>query len=283
MPLRVMTFNVFSPGEPEREEDRVPGEREHAWEARAGLNVRTIRRYRPHLIGFQEVDREKLETYRRALDEYGFAEPADDAEPGPIIFWRRDQCEPVAAGRFWLSGTPDEPSADWGVEEPLPVEWVRLRLASELGAGAELLHLNTQFEDGPWGERSRVESSRLLARRTAALQGHASDRPPVVLTGDFNCNPWSRPYRLLLAAGFVDAHRAAGHGDSAASSTFHGLRGADYFALEWGGEVFWRVDWILTRDGAQPVRTTSCTIVRDAEPPVYPSDHWPVVAELVLG
>ena len=47
MPLRVMTFNVFSPGEPEREEDRVPGEREHAWEARAGLNVRTIRRYRP--------------------------------------------------------------------------------------------------------------------------------------------------------------------------------------------------------------------------------------------
>jgi hypothetical protein len=27
----------------------------------------------------------------------------------------------------------------------------------------------------------------------------------------------------------------------------------------------------------------SCTIVRDAEPPAYPSDHYPVVADLLLA
>ena len=105
---------------------------------------------------------------------------------------------------------------------------------------------------------------------------------PIILTGDFNCNPWSEPYRILMDAGFVDTYRAAGHGDSAMSSTYHGLRGENYFALEWGTEVFWRVDWLLIRAGAGHLHTTSCTIVRDAEPPLYPSDHYPVAAEIAL-
>ena len=49
------------------------------------------------------------------------------------------------------------------------------------------------------------------------------------------------------------------------------------------GEVFWRVDLILTHAGATAFQTTSCTIVRDAQPPLYPSDHYPVVAELRLA
>ena len=95
--------------------------------------------------------------------------------------------------------------------------------------------------------------------------------------------PWHPPYRIFLEHDFVDTYRAAGHPDSAAASTFHGLRGDAYFALEWGGEVFWRVDWVLTHAGARGIQTTSCTIVRDAEPPLYPSDHYPVVAELRLA
>ena len=68
---------------------------------------------------------------------------------------------------------------------------------------------------------------------------------------------------------------------------FHGFQGRSYFGLEWGGAVFWRVDWIMLRPGKQPgrqpVQTLSCTIVRDAEPPVYVSDHYPVVTELLIG
>lgn len=80
----------------------------------------------------------------------------------------------------------------------------------------------------------------------------------------------------------MDAYRAAGHADSAAASTFHGLHGDAYFALEWGDEAFWRIDWILTHAGATGLQATSCTIVRDAQPPIYPSDHYPVVAEFRL-
>ena len=108
-----------------------------------------------------------------------------------------------------------------------------------------------------------------------------------MFTGPPSCNSWSPVYRTLLAKGFVDSYCAAGHGDSTESSTFHGFQGRSYFGLEWGGAVFWRVDWIMLRPGKQPgrqpVQTLSCIIVRDAEPPVYFSDHYPVVTELLIG
>jgi hypothetical protein len=52
------------------------------------------------------------------------------------------------AGRFWLSSTPEQCVADWGVSYPLTVEWARFRTRD---TGAEFLHLNTQYEDGPDG------------------------------------------------------------------------------------------------------------------------------------
>jgi len=269
-PIRVMTFNVNGSSSQEGP---------NTWQNRAALNVKTIRRYAPDLIGFQEAQSGNLATYQEELggyshvvgNNYGDVEPTEWTS----IFWKTDCFELFASGEFWLSRTPDQPSVDWGVEYPMGATWVELRC---LDTGAHLLHLNTHLDDE--SELSRVEGSKLIVARLAQLQ---AGQVPAIVTGDFNCNPWHPPYRIFLENGFVDTYRAAGHGDSAASSTFHGSRGAEYFALEWGGELFWRVDWILTQDGEQRLQTTSCTIVRDAEPPLYPSDHFPVVAELLLG
>ena len=274
LPVRVMSFNIFSPGELEEGEELPLEELPNGWADRAPLNIRTIKRYEPDLIGFQEIERAKLETYREALDEYSFVDISDD-DLLPTIFWKRDRFELAEAGMFWLSRTPDERSSDWGVPYPLRVDWARLRLRD---TGAELLHLNTQFEDGPDGAWSRLESSKLMVQRVGAMQ--TLDPVPVILTGDFNCNPGHPAYQVFMEHGFTDTYRAAGHGDSVASSTFHGFRGDAYFAMEWGVELFWRVDWILTRDGTHQLQTASCTIVRDAQPPVYPSDHYPVVTEV---
>jgi endonuclease/exonuclease/phosphatase family metal-dependent hydrolase len=143
---------------------------------------------------------------------------------------------------------------------------------------AQLLHLNTHFEDGPDGETSRQGASGLIVARLAQL---GPDLPAVV-TGDFNNNPWSPAYRRFLENGFTDTYRAAGHADSVESSTFHGFKGKEYFALEWGEDLFWRVDWILVRDGTRRIQTLASAIVRDAEPPVYPSDHYPIVSEIAV-
>jgi len=273
--LRVMTFNVQGY---EDEADQT-----NWWVHRSELNVKTIQRYRPDVIGIQEITQRHMLVYDTALADYEHtALPAQAEYEASPIFWKRDKFELLDTGVIWLSPTPDVPfSKGWGIDEyALSAVWVKLKSIED---GTIFIHLNTQFEDGPWGAQFRLESSKLLVRRLAQLQDGGL---PAIATGDFNCEPWDAPYTTFMANGFADTWRAAGHGDSDETSTFHGFQGKKYFGLEWGGSVFWRVDWILARAGNTPnavrVETASCTIVRDAEPPLYPSDHYPVVAELEL-
>lgn len=264
--IRVMTFNIRG-SDPE-------------WVSlHSELTVGVLKRYSPDLIGLQEVVPANLEFYRQQLIDYDEArgqEYGEEEDPGyaPIL-WKKARFEMLESDNFWFSQTPDIRSSDWGVEYPLGATWIRLQ---DKLTGIQLLHLNTQFEDGAWGEQSRQQSSKLIVERMTHIAPHL----PVILTGDFNCNPWSSTYNHFLANGFTDTYRAAGNADSVDSSTYHGYAGRQYFALEWGTELFWRVDWILTRDGAHHLQTSSSTIVRDATPPIYPSDHYPVVSELVV-
>jgi endonuclease/exonuclease/phosphatase family metal-dependent hydrolase len=264
--IRVMTFNING-NDPE-------------WASlHADPTLGIIRRYSPDLLGLQEVKALNIEFYRQHLIEYDYElgqQYGEEEDRGySSILWKKTRFEPMASGNFWFSRTPDIRSSDWGVPYPMGAGWVRLQ---DKLTGIQLLHLNTHFEDGAWGEQSRQESSKLIVERSTQL---APDIP-VILTGDFNCNPCSSAYNHFQANGFTDTYRAAGNADTVDSSTYHGYAGRQYFALEWGTELFWRVDWILTRDGTQHLQTSSASIVRDAAPPIYPSDHYPVVSELVV-
>jgi exonuclease III len=143
-----------------------------------------------------------------------------------------------------------------------------------------------------------VQSSKVILEKIAQLR-REQPHLPVILTGDFNTNAWwpeavapeqddlgsneqemTAVYRLFLAKGFTDTYRAAGQADSTAAHTFHGFTGEQYEPADW--HMALRIDWILTLDGGQRVQTYSCHIVRDAKPPLYPSDHYPVMAELAF-
>jgi endonuclease/exonuclease/phosphatase family metal-dependent hydrolase len=125
-------------------------------------------------------------------------------------------------------------------------------------------------------ERARLEGSKLIIAR---LEGSQRDGAAAVVTGDFNTTPGSAVHRRWLEAGFADAHVAAGNDDDpAVAYTNHGWDGMHFTRR---GDTPRRIDWILVRDGAGTrVSLLSCEIVRDAAPPLYPSDHYPVVAEL---
>ena len=264
--IRVMTFNING--------NDVEWATNHA-----DLTLRTIRRYSPDLIGLQEVVAANIEFYREHLTDYAYelGLEYDEGEAGghSSIFWKPARFDMIESGKFWFSRTPDIRSSDWGVPYPMGATWVRLQ---DRSMHTQLLHLNTHFEDGAAGEQSRVESSKLMVERIKQLAPNG----PAIVTGDFNCNPWSTAYNLFKANGFTDTYRAAGNADTVESSTYHGYAGQQYFALEWGAELFWRVDWILTHDGEQHLQTSSCTIIREAAPPLYPSDHYPVISEIVV-
>ncbi len=268
--IRVMTLNNFN---------TIPAAYvenfSDVWANRAAFNVRTLKRYDPDLIGFQEFEPEHWATYQQELSGYDHV-IANPTGEGTAILWKAARFELLDEGFLWLPASDLPHLTDLEDDMLLSTTWVKLRCRE---SGVEFVYLNTHLNDASEGARQAGNERNM--QQLAALE--ASRTLPVIMGGDFNCNPWSPVYRALLGAGFVDAYRAAGHADSVASSTFHGFRGADYFALEWGGEVYWRVDWLMVRSGELPLQTTSCTIVRDAEPPVFVSDHYPVVAELLLG
>jgi endonuclease/exonuclease/phosphatase family metal-dependent hydrolase len=259
--VRVMSFNVLQTHTADEESAYFAD----LWRQRADLNVRVIKRYRPDLIGFQELDNGHWAVYETQLAEYAFQQAPAGGRLSNAIGWKPERFDLVGSGVLPLCPTP----------EPADAAWVRLRCCQ---SGHELLCLNTQLNDE--SEPARVESVRLILAGLDQLQ---PARPlPVLLIGDFNCNAWSPIYQRLLAEGFADTYRAAGLPDTVEASTFHGLRGRAYFALEWGDQLHWRVDWILARDGGARLITTAAAIARDAEPPLYPSDHYPVLADLRL-
>ena len=275
--IRVMTFNIHHVDE-EGDPEASPSE---PWIARAEFNVQTIRRYDPTIIAFQEFSEEHWDTYRDRFPEYEHRTHMENGEiNGNAIFFKSEIFECIQEGTFWLTRTPDRPDADWGLPYALTVHWLILRLHA---TGKPLLVMNTQYEDGGAPEQflMRKEGCKIHLQKVDEIS-RLFPGMPVILTGDFNFHAWSEPYRLIIEHDFIDTYRAAGLADTADSSTFHGYQGEDYFSLQWGSTLAWRIDWILTRDGAQRMQTVSCTIARDATPPIYPSDHYPVVAEVLL-
>ena len=258
MPFRVMSFNVRMVN------DRDGG---NSWQDRASLNVRVIRDAAPDLIGFQELQREHLDVYLEHLPGYehvlgpGVSTPVNQEHPA--IFWNPARFELLTSGGFYLSPTPERWSRGWDSACPRGATWARFR-----AAGDEVVFVNTHLDHD--GEVARIEGSRLIVERVEQM---GDSRAPTVITGDFNAPPLTPTQRVYLLAGFRDA--CAGLQEA----SFHGFKGEARRRAEPSAG---RIDWILTRDGARSLRVLEAGLVTDAEPPLYPSDHYPVVADLVL-
>ena len=270
--LRVMSFNVRGASH----RDGI-----NAWPGRAEINVRTIERYAPDLIGLQELHAPNLEVYKEELPGYerimGPAYGTDKVEEFAAIFYDAERFERLDAGGFWLSDTPEESSASWGNEVVRSANWAVLRCRR---TGVAFLHANTHLDH--LSERARVEGNRLIVRQTeeAALNhGH----PPTIVTGDFNCKPGSAPYEVFLEHGFADTFLAAGNEEDENAYTFHAFKGSRFKPGD-TDKPFGRIDWILLRDTDGRFGVLSHQIPRDAdeEAGLYPSDHYPVLADLSI-
>jgi endonuclease/exonuclease/phosphatase family metal-dependent hydrolase len=276
MSFRVMSFNIRGAF---HKNDGL-----NAWNQRAVLNVQTIRRYSPDLIGFQELQTGNLQVYQAELTDYSYLlgnNVSGEPPEYPAIFWKPARFDLLASGGFWLSETPDVYSGSWDTNCVRAMTWARFLDKAD---GAQFVHLNTHLDHvSHW---ARTEGLRLILSRLNDLRCAERGDLPTILTGDFNCNACDREhvvsaaddnYCFLLDSGFTDTFLAGGNSDSVASYTFHGFQG-DQFVRE--GTT--RIDWIMTLDGAQRFRVLSSSILRDHAAPLYPSDHYPVMAELAF-
>lgn len=181
------------------------------------------------------------------------------------IFYRAERFRLLEAGTFWLSKRPDTPgSRHWDAIYPRVATWARF---ADLGTGDTLVHLNTHFDHvGPFGRRW---AAHLIHERLEDL----ADGHPVILTGDLNAQAGSAPYQILTRSAGRPLHDA-----------FHEAAqriGPDGTFTGFGPprEHVPRIDYVL----ASPlVRVLHFATLAERPKGQAPSDHRPVVADLVL-
>ncbi|MEO7071760.1 MAG: endonuclease/exonuclease/phosphatase family protein [Rhodanobacter sp.] len=250
-PLRVMTFNV-----------RVPVDTGmNAWANRRELMVKVIQDAHPDLLGTQELTQEQGEYLAAQLPGYAwFGQGRDGGTKGEHmgVFYRTDRLKVERSGDFWLSDTPEVAgSKTWGQPYPRMVTWARFAMRD--GSGA-FDYFNTHFPYRPEDVRARMLSADAILQRIDKLP--AGTR--VILAGDFNCGPGT-PVHARLTASLHDAWMAAAT-RSGPAKTFH----------DFTGNADERIDWILSRG----FKVLAVHTIGTHEGARYPSDHFPVLAEL---
>jgi endonuclease/exonuclease/phosphatase family metal-dependent hydrolase len=252
--LRVMTFNVRYPD---------PDDGPNLWQHRRDLFVRTVRQAHPDLIGTQELFQSQGDDIVRALPRYrwfGRDRFGGHANEHMGIFYRTDRLRLISHGDFWLSPTPATPaSLGWGATLPRMVNW---GVFETLGQRRfRFLMIDTHFANrDDEDEEARRRSADLIAARLPAL----AQGLPVILTGDFNAAPESVAHRRLAAV-LADAWDTA-PSRQGPTGTFHDFTGTPQQ----------RIDYIMTRG----FTARDAQVLTTHDRPHYPSDHFPVIADL---
>jgi endonuclease/exonuclease/phosphatase family metal-dependent hydrolase len=257
--IRVMSFNIrYGTADDGR----------NSWEFRRDLVGQVIRQNNPDILGVQEALAFQIRELEKILPDHrriGIGR-GDGVAAGEFtaIYYRSQRFEVNSSGTFWLSETPDVPgSMHWGNRITRICTWARL---VESGSDRAFYVFNVHLDHQ--SQPSRERSVELVARRiTERLHDD-----PVILMGDFNAgedNPAMRYLRgetTAPAIQLTDTFRAL-HPDRVETGTF----GA------WVGETSGdRIDAILVRD----FEIVEADIVRDNRDGQYPSDHFPVTANL---
>jgi endonuclease/exonuclease/phosphatase family metal-dependent hydrolase len=267
--IRVMSFNVRGAFRDAR--------KKNAWRNRVDLNVATIQRYAPDVIGLQEAQRGNLGAYHKRLPNYAHIRGPRYGNSIPhdfnALLFDPERLDPLDSGGFWLSETPEKLSRSWQTRVARSATWA---LFGVLGTDLTFLHLNTHLDH--ISAPARQEGSKLVVRKIAEISGRTDVGPPAIVTGDFNSRPDNRVHKTFTESGFVDSYLAAGNEEGA--NTFHAFKGALYRDAH-PARAPRRIDWILLKDPEGRFRIDSHKIIRDADEDsgLYPSDHYPIMAE----
>ncbi|USK34914.1 endonuclease/exonuclease/phosphatase family protein [Bacillus sp. F19] len=259
--LKVMTYNVRY----QNSSDPSP----HTWAERLPAIKKLIEREQPDIIGTQEVLHKQLLDLEENLPQYewiGLGREGGSKGEYSAIFYNENRYTPLEYDHFWLSDTPNViGSMTWGNTIPRMVTWAKFL---DKQTNQQFYVVNTHFDHK--SANAREKSAELIKEKIKAFNPEL----PIVLTGDFNASPDSKPYQLLTTEGpFVDLWKVA------ETRINEELGTANAFKDPTGGGPEKRIDWILSKGNVQ---AHTIEILDDHKHGQFPSDHYPVMADLTL-
>ncbi len=239
---------------------------------RKEVAVEVIKSLPSQLIGFQEFG-----IHSRVALERGGVKLAYVAgkQLGHIILntigYDPDRFTPVEFDTFWLS---DDKTCKKGWDGQIrAATWA---IFDDNETDQQFLHINVHPDNA--GTEAKIEGIKLVLEFPQNNSGL-----PTIITADSNIsvdspNPMWRdkerrkPYDLMIKAGFLDTWKES-HPTQPRPMTYHGFQGQDYEIDEWGT---YDTEWIFTRG----FKVNNCVVVRDSKGGVFPSDHYPMTAQL---
>lgn len=228
-----------------------------AWDARRDAVAATVRALDPDAVALQECWLGQLDDLRERLAGYGWAAEPDAAGEHTPVGYRTDRLDLEAVEVFGVASGGERGVLAWDAAVPRTVTRATLRVP---GVGEAVSVLSVHLDHR--GSRARSEGARLVVDRLPA--------GPVVVAGDYNCEPGSEPYRVLAAE--LDDAAAVAAERSGPEATYVGFGGAA--AGESDAPEPGRIDHVF-------VRGFDVAAYRVVAPDDPPSDHLPVVVDLV--
>lgn len=232
----------------------------NSWRRRKKALPALFRKYRPDFIGFQECNPFQIDYLAEILVGYehiGKLSPAPENWQNNVIFYRHGW-EPTISRHLFLSETPSVPSKFKGSRWPR-----QATIGMFTSNRRRLICVNTHFD---FAENIQTRSAHLIMEQLAELPSEV----PAILSGDFNTIPGQNCYVVFTGKDrrlSPDGPWFRNAASKPLKGTYHGFEGRT------DGD---HIDWILYRGC---ISVAGYEVVEGKFDGVYPSDHFPVIAE----
>jgi endonuclease/exonuclease/phosphatase family metal-dependent hydrolase len=243
------------------------------WEKRAPLVAEFIlKEAKANVVCFQEDKSPQVEDLKKLMPGWQFhgkSREGAGSEHCSVAFdtkvWRL-----MDGGDFWLSDTPDVPASNtWGTKWAHKCTWATLQAVKD-AKKRTVTFTSTHFDEHKGSGEVRRKSAQVIRNWLDKNAKTAN----VVVAGDFNADLDEEPFGVLTVASglprLVDAFELAKSNPRVGTShNFDGSAGTR------------RIDWIMV--GGR-INALEAHVDKWQKNGKYPSDHFPVVAELdVVG
>lgn len=253
--LKVMTYNIRL---------SLESDKENSWDNRKEDALALLSYYHPDYFGVQEAVPQQMTDIKTSLKDYDYVGVGRDDGKNQgeysAIFYDKTKLEVTKSGTFWLSETPDKPSKGWDAAYNRVCTYAFFKIKK---TGKQFLAMNLHFDHV--GDVARVNSAKLILEKIKTLN---PKNLPLTLTGDFNLTDDTEPIKIISKTlDNVYYHSKTPH--YGPYGTFTG------FDINTAPKE--RIDYIFVK-GFDVL--SNRTINDRRENLLYPSDHFPILAEI---
>lgn len=253
---RIMSFNL-----------RCANDGKQTITNRSKVAVEIIKQYAPDSFGVQECTPRWKRILATKLDgKYACVGAARDFY-GPFteyssIYYLKDKYNLIDSGTFWLSETPEKRwTKSFDSSCYRIASWA---LLEDKETGARYTHINTHLDHVL--ESTREQQMKVLIDCVNSV----ANGSPIIMTGDFNAYEDSSVYAVACQS-FNDSKTVAKVSDDGPTFTKYDTLEKD---LDKGA-----IDFVFT---SKELEVDTYKIIRNTVQDIYPSDHFPVVADIII-